>query len=335
MKSKPRFSLDLHNRLQIFTSAKPVIAQGSLRVNKNNELEFTVAELLAWRTLNRVPRRITFKGTWRLNKLNQPEYVLTRTSRQTEGDVLTIQGNLLAAEKNTCLFQVTTIDKRGSTRFQILKVSGSWQADAYNRLTFLVRKKNDPDVITLEGSWELNQDQQITYAVETTNLKTKSKKVYRIAFEGFWQLDSAQKLTYVLSHASNSFFAFRAHLETNTIYPQDGTIKYRLGFGVSDLNRDDKILTLYGVWKINRLLSLTFEMRYGKSVLKSAEFATHVRFGRSDEVIFSLLDKEREPLGVEVVFTHYFLRRNYAEAFVRLGNYVRDTRIEAGVSVPF
>jgi len=96
------------------------------------------------------------------------------------------------------VFEVKSTDREGQTHIQLLKLSGSWQADEFNRLSFLVKRKIQPDILTLGGIWQLNKNQQIIYTYEKTDLKTKTKYARTLTFLGFWQIDSTKRLTYIL-----------------------------------------------------------------------------------------------------------------------------------------
>ena len=78
-------------------------------------------------------------------------------------------------------------------------------------------------------------------------------------------------------------------------------------------------------------------MDYGKDKLQKIEFGADIRFNKKDEVIFSLTNKRKESLGLNVTFTHRFLKKSSAETFLQLKDILdkRKAIVEAGVRIPF
>ncbi|MBU0504067.1 MAG: hypothetical protein KKG43_06750, partial [Candidatus Omnitrophica bacterium] len=237
---------------------------------------------------------------------------------------------------NSAAFEVKSVDKNGQSHFQILKLSGKWQADENNRLTFLVDKKETPDILTLEGAWEINQNQQITYTYETTETRKKPNVLNTLTFEGFWCITDRDRIGYILSKGSKSRFDFKVQVESADLHPKQGVIKYRLGIGIREGNKDrQKIISLYGTWKFSRNLGLEFVMDYGQGRIKAIEFGSEVNLSRKDRITFSLINREKEPLGMKLIFTHRFLKELDAEAYLKLKANYKESGVEAGVKLPF
>jgi hypothetical protein len=197
-------------------------------------------------------------------------------------------------------------------------------------------KKCSPDILTLEGKWQINENQQITYTYEKIDLKTKTKISHTLIFEGFWQISSADKLTYIFKHSPDSKFDFRVQIETPNIYPQAGCIKYRLGIGLrNDGHPQTKTVSLYGTWKFSKKLGLSFNIDYGQGRIQAIEFDSTVYFTKKDEIVFSLLNNRRETLGMSLIFTHKLLKEADAKLFLRLKKYKEEAGIEGGISIPF
>lgn len=332
-----RYSVNNGNLLIIKPSGKKnnLVADGDFRVNKDNQLEYWLNEPVSWRRIYGLPRKIVFTGSWRINKNYDLELILDKARNQFQGDILTIKGDIISTGADILAFQIKTYDRNGLLHIQILQLSVIWLADQANRLSFIV-KKHTPDILTFGGDWQLNQNQQITYVYEKTELKTKTKVSRVLTFEGFWQINSANKLTYILRHSLDSKFDFRAQVETPSIYSQEGIIKYRLGVGVKQASRTkEKVVCLYGIWKFSRKLGLSFQVDYDNGVISKVEFAADVTFSRRNEVTFALKNKKGEPLGFNVIFTHKFLNSLNAEAFLRLKESWKEKRADLGVRIPF
>lgn len=332
---KENYSVDNDNRLIIKRNGKGFPVSGIFSVDKDNQLVYLINETPAWRREHSLPSRINFTGSWKLNRNYDLELKLDKTEKQSGGDILAIKGEIISVDRDIFSFTVKTLDRNGLLHAQVLRLSVTWLADEANRLTFIVNKCL-PDIVILQGQWQLNRNQQVTYEYEKAELKTKSRVWRVLTFEGFWKISSANKITYILKHSSDSKFDFRAQIETPNIYPQKGLIKYRLGAGLrEDKKSGSKIICLYGVWKLNRALALSFQADYGKSGVYANEFGADVSFDRKNTVNFSLKDKSGERMGINVIFTHRFLKHLDAETFLRLQASRKESAVSAGLKIPF
>jgi hypothetical protein len=308
---------------------------GRFCIEKQNNLVYFLNEPASWRRQYGLPSKISFQGNWRLNENHDLELHLAQTKAQFKIDTLTIKGEILEVGGNTLAFRVKSYNERGFLQVSILELSVTWFVGEGNCLSFLVRKEK-PDVITFQGAWKLNSRQQITYTYEKENLKTKTKSLQTLTFEGFWQLDCRNALSYILKHSGESKFDFRAQIQSPTLYPQQGLIKYRLGTGLRQAGKKkQKVICLYGDWKINKGLNLSFQMDYGNRNFQSIEFQTEVNFDQKNQIVFKLKNKAGESLGINVIFTHKFLKKLDAQLFLRLKSLPKEKRIETGVSIPF
>lgn len=347
VRNRNSYKADNTNRLIIRREHKTLITDGRFSIDKNNRLIYWLNAPEPWRRQYNLPHKISFRGNWQLNPNYDLELILDRTKGQSEGEHLVLKGEIVSTDRDTLVFAVKSLDSRGQTHTQLLKLSGFWQTDEYNRISFSVKKKISPDILTLEGIWQVNKNQQIIYTYEKTDLKTKTKYVRTLTFSGFWQIDSTKRLTYILEHSSVSRFDFRVQLESPNLYPQEGIIKYRLGIGLKGLSPSKlirssakgtvptKIISLYGTWKFSRKAGLSFEMDYGSGKLKRIEFGADIYLNNKDEVTFSITNKRKEPLGIFITFTHKFLKRYTAETFLRLKTSEKEKAVEAGLRIPF
>ncbi|MFA5145020.1 MAG: hypothetical protein WC723_03330 [Candidatus Omnitrophota bacterium] len=242
----------------------------------------------------------------------------------------TFRRRFIAAESDSLIIEtIQTLSKTRRQQLRVLKLKGTWHANEYNELVFEVTgRKGPPETYTFKGSWRLNKNQQIEYS--------HGDGPDVLVFKGYWDISSASRLVYILEGSSASRFEFKAQLESPTLYPKEGQIRYRIGIGArkSRLNKRRQIITLYGEWKFGRNLGLTFEMDYGQGRVKSITFGAEVTFG-SNEVIFALKDEIGEPLGITLTFTRKFLKRMDAEAFLRLKALGKEQGLEAGLRIPF
>lgn len=340
---KYRYSVGTDNLLVLtIPGQKPLKPKGNFQINQDNQLEYWLNEPQNWRRIYNLPEKIVFEGKWQLDSNHVLELILNKTSNQSENSRLTLKGQIISAQDNVLAFEIIThTEGDGSRRepspstFSILKLTGTWQADQANRLVFQVSRKGTPDTLTFRAAWQVNKNQQIEYAYEKINLATKSKTSQSLIFEGFWKIGCGHRLVYVLSRNAGSQFNFRAHLENPNIYPQQNTIKYRLGIGVSrPKSLSYGLVTLYGQWKFNRNLGLIFTMDYGEGKVQEVEFGAEVTFARN-KLILSLKDTEGEPVGLTLTYTYKLLSSLQPQAFIRLKSYQKQLGIEAGFSIPF
>ncbi len=218
---------------------------------------------------------------------------------------------------------------RKDTHLRILKLKGTWRANDYNELVFEVTlRKGPPEAYTFKGTWKLNNNQQIEYSCgDGPDVLT---------FKGYWNISSADRLVYILDGSSTSRFEFKVQLESPTLYPKKGEIRYRIGVGIrqSCLSAPGHILILYGEWKFGRDLGLTFQMDYGQEKVRAIEFGAVVTFDHN-KFIFTLRNEFGEPLGLTLTMTHKFLKDHDAQAFIRLKSRQKEQAIEAGITIPF
>lgn len=251
-----------------------------------------------------------------------------------------LQKRFIAAESDTLVIetiQTEAIENRGLTpqgpvpvsHLRILKLKGTWHANEYNELCFEVAmRKGSPQIYTFKGTWKLNDNQQIEYTSEDGR--------DTIIFKGYWNISSSNRLVYLLEGSSTSRFVFKVQLESPSLYPKKGEIRYRIGLGIrqNQTKTSSQIIILYGEWKFGRNLGLSFQMDYGQGNIKSIEFGTEISFG-PNKVIFALKDDLGKSVGITITMSHKFLEHNDAEIFLRLKSLRKNQSIEAGLTILF
>ncbi len=333
---KDRFSVDNSNRLVIRRGKVKLVPEGRFTVSEDNNLIYWLNEPEPWRRKYSLPGEIKFDGNWKLNSNYDLELALAQNSRQFSGNKIILKGEIFSAGVDGLAFELRSRDSYGRKEFQILKLAGTFRSDPENNIVFSVNKTNDPDTLNLGAGWKLNKNQQIILTYQKESLKTKVKDTRVLTFEGSWDISEKNVLSYILSTSSESRFDFQAQIQTPTIYPQAGKIKYRLGAGIKGgNNKTGKIITLFGAWKFNRALGLIFEINYGRGNIRALVFSADINLTHEDKVILSLVSREREPLGISVTFSHRFLKKLDAEAYFKFKALQENPGIEAGVSIPF
>lgn len=335
---KNRYSTNKTNLLVIKRKRKRIIGNGKFSVDRKNRLVYWLNEPVFWRRINSVPPKVTFEGKWQLDKNYDLGLYLVENKNQHKGDYLSLKGEIISVDKDSLVFQIRSANKQGQTHIHLLKLKGVWHADECSRISFSVERKDSPDILTFESVWQINENQQVVYHYEKTELKTKRKIRQSLLFKGFWQITRKDRLTYIISGSTQSRFDFRVQLESPNVYPQEGTIKYRIGVGLKGVSPKEivpGIICLYGVWKFSRKAGISFQMDYGDSQIQSIKFSAELNLSKKDEITLSLINKDKKPLGINVIFTHRFLKKLDAETFLKLKKLKEEDGIETGIRIPF
>jgi hypothetical protein len=212
-----------------------------------------------------------------------------------------------------------------------LSLSGTWSADEFNRLTFSVSGDQDRGTLVFHNAWSLGKNGEIRYAFRNA----RNRRLQGFCLEGHWEISDARRLTFICGNDPGEALEFRAQLETLTLYPQKGKIKYRVGVGVRRPQARDNEVMFFGEWKFSRSFGIHFESGGPGGRPQSIEFGCDIDLTSRDKVNFSLVDSQRRPLGVTVGLTHRFLKDNAAEAYLQLKQLGEESSVETGVTIPF
>ena len=321
-----KYSVNKDNQLTVKVPPenKPKILHGDFKLDKDNNLIYLVNEPTGWHKDLNIPSRIKFRGKWKLDSSHDLVLDITETKRQAKtGLVLNV--DILKPQKHSLLFRLTTRPSRRTTKISLLKLKGTWRQDKLNRLVFDISYRQDSGSLTFKNTWKLDKYHQIIY----TYSKPKTSRKHTLRFEGIWSINSKNRLGYILQAGSSHRkyrrkksvtdldFSFRVHLQTPTIYPQEGKIKYRIGIGARR-KAEEQTLILYGVWKLSRKVGLGFSMDYGKGRVEEMGFSFSLNLSKQDKITLELKNREGKPLGINLAFTRKFLAKKAFEYFLRL-----------------
>lgn len=329
---KIRYEIDPHNRLVIKESGEKSklprfrrVLDGRFKAGRDNILTYHVKSPTPAGVSS--PHQVKLRGRWSLTKDHDLRLTLDKWQRQTFGDQLTLQGELISADKNSLLFALTTRAEDGAQSTYILKLEGSWQADKNNRLTFRVKNwQGKEDSLTFDGIWEINKNHQIIYEYEKAKLTTKLKEIRALIFKGYWDIKEKTRISYVMEENTDSVFNFRTGLG---IF-RDKYIKYELGIGLSGRKEPlKKTIILFGTWKLKKDKGLLFEVEYEAGRLKSITFGADAKLSSHNSVSFKLKNTLNEEIGGEFNLSHRILKGD-GEAFLRLLKTRQESAILAG-----
>lgn len=227
---------------------------------------------------------------------------------------------------------LTPIESKGTVpkqELRLLKLKGTWKANSQNELVFEASgHKGPPKKFTFKGAWKLNKNQQIEYSTADGR--------DTLTFKGHWQIPSSNKLVYFLEGSSKSRFEFKAQLESASMYPKKGAIRFRIGIGIRQRSKVSprQLLILYGEWKFSRNLGLSFNIDYGQGKVRAIGFRAEVTFSRN-KVNLALKNEFGKPLGITLTLTRQLFKSLDAKAFLRLTKRRQEQSIEAGITIPF
>jgi hypothetical protein len=334
-KDNINYKLGRNNELLILRDAKAVKPKGNFILAKNSLL-YRFDDLKSWRQTLNLPSRKEFVGSWRLDSNHDLEFVLRDSQTAQEGSVLKFKGEIIAVEADRLVFTFSSKKEDNVYKTQLIKLSGRWCSDKYNRLIFNVKRKTeDEDLIIFDGTWELNDNQRIIYRYEKEDLLRRTKIEKTLAFNGFWDMAGRNRLSYLLEKTENSVFSFKVQLENPPIIAREGAIKYRLGIGASGSRASDiKSIVLFGAWRVSKKSEITLEMEYEKSVFRSIVFLSSYYMTGKDKIMIRLKTKAGEDLDMGLVFERRFLSDERA-VFLGFKKRGSEKMIEAGIRLPW
>ena len=333
---KFRYEIDPYNRIVIAGSGTAndlpkfrQVLDGRFRTDENNGLSYLIRAPLS--ADENIPHQIDLKGNWSLTDDHNLRLTLDNLSRETFGDQITLEGEILDVDKNSLLFAVTTATKEDALSTYVLNLGGSWKADENNRLSFHVRKEGGKyDILTFSGAWEINKNNQIVYQYEKADLIRKKSQTHTLTFNGYWDIKEKLRVSYVLSADTGSVFTFNTGIG---IFKED-YIKYELGIGARSADRpqEQKTLILSGRWNLKKDVGLIFEIEYENKTVKAIVFGADAVLTDKDTVLFKLkCNIENKDIGATLELSHEILEGG-GEAFLRALASGQELAVYAGAA---
>lgn len=294
-RAKVRYEVDPHNRLIIAEVAKKskvpkyrYLVDGRFRIGKKNSLIYHIKKSQD----SNVPQQIKFSGDWSLDKNHDLILTLNKWGNQIAGNKLTIKGKLIDAKGNKLLFAAVTKTPDNRTHIYVLKLSGSWYADKYNRLSFDVEKeKGLYDGLILRGVWEVNKQGQLIYKYTKRNLRTKQEQTHILFFKGRWDIVDRFRLSYLLGRNN---------------------------------------ITITGRWKIDKRKGFLFEVEYEKDRIHTIAFSATLKLNKRNRLEVRLKSKRGEDLGIKLTLSQNLLK-GYGEAFLKALASGKELALHAGI----
>ena len=320
MSYKYRLETDPYNRVVVRSTSNKSglrrfrkVIDGRFKLDRSNQLTYKLRSPVYDLDL---PHQLTIKGKWSLTKDHDLRLSLDKKGRDTLGDKITLKGQIIDARKNSLLFAVSSKTHDDRPLVYVLELRGVWQADDRNRLTFKVNKERGAsDVLTFRNAWEIDRSKRIVYIYEKSSSARKSRKVHSLTFKGHWKTSDISRISYELSSRSDSRFTFA----TDAAILKGNRIDLQAGVRISKRGKpEERIITLFGKWRLVKDLGLVFEARYKDHKKSSIVFGADARLSGSDSLSFRLRsDKRKDGLGAELSISRKILKSD-GEAFLRL-----------------
>jgi len=275
---------------------------------------------------------VTLDGAWALTPGHELALTLDETARQGRRTLL-LQGAVAQADAHALIFALRQREHEHLRTANRLTLTGRWQADARNRLTFLAEKSDGlEDRLTFQGGWEVGRRHELLYRYRQPGGRGPGRFEHTLRFAGHWDVTASDQLVYRLSGSDRSAFEFRASLQSPSLLASDDRLVYQVGIGLSRGVRRRRV-ELFGAWKINRDLSVSFEMPYADGRVESIRFEGRVSVTSSDRIAIALQNRRHEPVGLTVTFTRDLSPD--ARLFLRLRKDAQERSAIGGVQVRF
>ena len=327
-----RYAFDDANRL--------LLADHSDRLQPRRVLEGRVATDEANRFFYRVaatsadgyagPKTVALDGSWSLTTNHELALTLHGSERQAR-QTLFLKGALIEAQSNALVFALQRRERDDLRSAQRITLFGRWQADAKNRLNFLAEHADgSEDRLTLQQGWEVGPHHELRYRYRQAS---RRRDEHLLSFDGTWDITRADRLAYRLSGSSESVFEFTASLQSPSLFAREKQVVYQVGIGFSGGRVARQRVTLFGTWKLNRDLSVAFEIPYAGGRVEAIRFEGAYAPSPRDRVAVVLSTRQGESLGVTVVFTRDVMRD--ARLFLRLQRDAQEFSAIGGVQIRF
>lgn len=328
-----RYAFDEANRLLISDPTDPLgptrILEGTVTTDQHNRLVYQVKSTSG----EEGPRTVNLDGAWKLTPNHELVLALHETKRQARQRIY-LKGALVKAEANRLVFALRRSEADDLRTAQRLSLAGRWEADAQNRLNFLVEKGDgSEDRLIFQGGWEVGPHHELLYRYRQRVRTPRTRDEHMLAFAGAWDITRANHLVYRLAGSDTSAFEFKVSLQSPSLLAQEGRLAYQVGIGISQGRTETRRVVLFGAWKLHKDLSVSFEIPYANGRSGALRFEGTWRVSAKDQVAVLLHDALHRPLGITVLFTRKFLKD--ASLFLRLRQAGEERSVIGGIQVKF
>lgn len=306
----------------------------SLKPKKRAKKAFLIPQD-AWKNKFNPPEQISSKLFYSLDTEHNLNITLNKYSKSDKKETVSFKSEISNITSDSITFKTLSRRENAKQTYRSVSLKGRWQADRYNRIIFLIDKKDgSEDSLVFSGSWEINKNNSLTYSYAHRSLKTKKYKKETLHFKGYWELASGDRLVYILDNKIDSYFSFRCQLQTANLFPAKGKIKYKIGIGSENNNKEIKTIALFGEWKFSDNATASFIIKNSDGSLTETKFKASFKILKNNRLLCELSNTKTGELIIKTEISGKLFKKN-AEFFIRGTLEKSEKRIEAGIKTRF
>jgi hypothetical protein len=275
--------------------------KGNFDLEPSNTLAFRLNEDPAVRQQLSLPEKVVFSGLWELNSDNDLVYVLKDYDKTIFKDAkIVFETSYIRAGAEHLVCSITARHAAdGGQTIRLVKLKGVWGTDKNNNLVFDLYRDAEKDLLTFSGTWHFGRN-QLKYMFHDNDK-------HDVAFSGTWEILGKNRIAYLIKGVTDASLIFNAELQSLSLAPQKGAIKYLIGVGAKRSKaHKELIIDLHGTLKLGKAGSVTFELDHieDKNKLK---FSLGKALADKTKVSCELLAENGEFSGISMDLTKKFL----------------------------
>lgn len=281
-------------------------------------------------------RRLLVDGTWSLTPEHDLKFHILGSDYFPGGKTLIFRGDIKHVKGNAIVYRIREYENVLGIRSGTITLRGIWKADKYNRIKFdVIKGKGRYDTLTFQGAWNVNQSNEVIYKYRKTYLKTRKREEKILVFKGHWKLEKG-RIIYQVEHSRDSYFSFKAGFRSRSLSAGDRKLRCSVGIAYLEgktFRKVRKIIAIYGNWRLERDLKVSFVVTYSGGRREKIEFGVEKLIKNGNTIIIFLTDRKGEPLDIRIEFIKTF--KNDVEFFLTLSRAGKETKVIGGVKVKF
>jgi hypothetical protein len=156
--------------------------------------------------------------------------------------------------------------------------------------------------------------------------------VHELTFQGTWDIPGPNRLVYRLTGSSTDVLEFSVSLKSRAVQPRKGQLVYVVGV-VGRHGVRQHTLTFFGTWKVNRDLSVSFEIPYADGRVEAMRFKATAVLGARDQIDLALSSAQGDALGLTITWSRALVPDT--TLFLRLRKSATEHAALGGIQVRF
>jgi len=234
---------------------------------------------------------------------------------------------------------------------QQIKFSGNWSLDKRHNLVLTLNRWGNQiagDKLIIKGKITDVKKNSLLFTV-TTKIADNHKQIYILRLSGSCRADKNNRLTFnaekergrddiltlvgiwALNKRGKLIYKYLDKKKTHTFIFRGRwniTDKFRLSYELEN----GKVITISGIWKIDKRKGLLYEVKYKKGRFHAIAFGGTIKLGRKDTLEIRLKDTRGRDLGLNLKLSKAFLK-DCGETFIKALVSGKELSISAGVGI--